>query len=138
MPTNVIMPQLGESVVEGTVSRWLKKEGDAVEEFEPLLEVSTDKVDTEVPAPAAGVVLKIYVPEGETVERGVLLAVIGQAGEAVASGAAPAAQSHAPVAQTSTSSCGMQAAAPARQGAYTGHVTPVVARMVAEHGLDLS
>ena len=65
MPTNVIMPQLGESVVEGTISKWLKREGDSVEAFEPLLEVSTDKVDTEVPAPADGVLLKIYVAEGD-------------------------------------------------------------------------
>ena len=82
MATKVIMPQLGESVVEGTVSRWLKGVGDRIEEYEPLLEVSTDKVDTEIPAPAAGVVLAIYVPEGTTVERGALLAMIGEAGEA--------------------------------------------------------
>lgn len=84
MPTNVIMPQLGESVVEGTVSRWLKQEGQPIDEFEPLLEISTDKVDTEIPAPASGVLLKIHVPEGQTVERGTLLAVIGQADEKVA------------------------------------------------------
>ncbi len=78
MPTNVIMPQLGESVVEGTVSKWLKQVGDTVQEFEPLLEISTDKVDTEIPAPASGVLLKILIPAGETVERGTLLAVIGQ------------------------------------------------------------
>src|SRR5437763_6485004 len=83
MATKVIMPQLGESVVEGTVSKWLKKVGDSVQEFEPLLEVSTDKVDMEVSAPAEGVVLQIYVPEGTTVERGVLLAMIGQPGEAI-------------------------------------------------------
>ncbi|WP_343419532.1 lipoyl domain-containing protein [Candidatus Flexifilum breve] len=64
MPTNVIMPQLGESVVEGTVSKWLKQAGDTVAEFEPLLEISTDKVDTEIPAPAGGVLLKILSPRG--------------------------------------------------------------------------
>ncbi len=80
MPTNVIMPQLGESVVEGTVSNWLKQEGDPVQAFEPLLEISTDKVDTEIPAPADGVLLQIHVPEGETVEKGTLLAVIGAGG----------------------------------------------------------
>ena len=91
MPTRVIMPQLGESVVEGTVSKWLKQEGDSISEFEPLLEVSTDKVDTEIPAPAAGTLLKIYVPEGQTVERGVLLALIGQPGETLPEGdSAPA------------------------------------------------
>src|SRR5260221_1932215 len=83
MPTKVIMPQLGESVVEGTVSKWLKQVGDRIEAFEPLLEVSTDKVDTEVSAPASGVILQIYVAEGTTVERGVLLAMIRQPGEAV-------------------------------------------------------
>ena len=68
MTTNVIMPQLGESVVEGTIGRWLVQEGDTVEQYAPLLEVSTDKVDTEVPAPAAGVVLKLYHPEGTTLQ----------------------------------------------------------------------
>src|SRR5271166_6390201 len=70
MPTNVIMPQLGESVVEGTVSKWLKREGDRVNEFDPILEVNTDKVDTEIPSPAAGVLLKVLVPEGTTVKAG--------------------------------------------------------------------
>ncbi len=71
MPTNVIMPQLGESVVEGTISRWLVKEGDTVEKYDVLMEVSTDKVDTEVPSPASGVVLKLYYPEGVTLPAGV-------------------------------------------------------------------
>src|SRR3954452_3712845 len=81
MPTNVIMPQLGESVVEGTVSKWLKREGETVQAFEPLLEISTDKVDSEISASADGVLLKIYVPEGETVARGTVLAIIGQPNE---------------------------------------------------------
>ncbi|MFN8449201.1 MAG: dihydrolipoamide acetyltransferase family protein [Anaerolineae bacterium] len=134
MPTNVIMPQLGESVVEGTVSKWLKREGDTVQSFEPLLEISTDKVDSEIPAPADGVLLKILVPEGKTVERGTLLAVIGQAGEET---------------NDAPESVGAQRAAPAQNGGhpngaseyaggYTGHVTPVVARMAAEHHLDLA
>ena len=67
MATQVIMPQLGESVVEGTVGRWLKNEGDRIEEFEGLLEVESDKVDSEIPAPASGTILKIYIPEGQTV-----------------------------------------------------------------------
>ncbi len=97
MPTKVIMPQLGELVVEGTVTRWLKAEGDSVEEFEALLEVNTDKVDTEIPAPASGKLLKLYVPEGTTVRAGTLLAVIGQQGEAVPeaeAGAAPGSPHH--------------------------------------------
>src|SRR5262245_36252266 len=91
MPTKVIMPQLGESVVEGKVSRWLEKESDKVTHYEPLLEVSTDKVDTEIPAPADGVLLKVYVQAGQTVERGVLLALIGEAGEAPPNGDEPVA-----------------------------------------------
>ena len=72
-----MMPQLGETVTEGTITRWMKEVGDAVERDEPLFEVSTDKVDSEVPSPAAGVLSEILVPEGETVEVGVKLAVIG-------------------------------------------------------------
>src|SRR4051794_1462839 len=82
MPTSVTMPALGESVTEGTVTRWLKQEGDQVEVDEPLLEVSTDKVDTEIPSPAAGVLTKIVVAEDETVEVGAELAVIGGDGGA--------------------------------------------------------
>src|SRR3954462_14999715 len=86
MPTSVTMPALGESVTEGTVTRWLKQEGEHVDVDEPLLEVSTDKVDTEIPSPAAGVLTKILVSEDETVEVGAELAVIGGAGDG---GAAP-------------------------------------------------
>jgi 2-oxoglutarate dehydrogenase E2 component (dihydrolipoamide succinyltransferase) len=98
MPTSVTMPALGESVTEGTVTRWLKAEGDTVEVDEPLLEVSTDKVDTEIPSPAAGVLTKIVVAEDETVEVGAELAIIGGEGEDGGS-AAPAqepAQAEAP------------------------------------------
>src|SRR3712207_9166264 len=84
MPTSVTMPALGESVTEGTITRWLKQEGEQVEVDEPLLEVSTDKVDTEIPSPAAGVLSKILVAEDETVDVGAELAVIGGQG-----GAAP-------------------------------------------------
>ena len=91
MSVEVIMPQMGESITEGTVSRWLKKVGDKIEKDEPILEISTDKVDAEVPSPAPGVLLAINVPEGETVEVGTALAVVGQAGED-----APSAPSVAP------------------------------------------
>ena len=142
MSTQVIMPQLGESVVEGTVSRWLKQVGDSVEEYEPLLEVSTDKVDTEVPAPASGVLLQIIVPEGQTVERGTLLAIVGQPGEKAEEAAVPAAVAHSQPAVAPQSAPPVQAAAPStvkiNGSGYTGHITPVVARMVAEHKLDLS
>jgi 2-oxoglutarate dehydrogenase E2 component (dihydrolipoamide succinyltransferase) len=136
MATKIIMPQLGESVVDGTVSEWLKKPGDTVAEFESIARVSTDKVDTEIPSPAAGTLLTVYVQEGETVNAGVLLGLIGQPGENPdASGpTSEDTNGHAIV--------GAQHAAPAQSsnghGAYTGHVTPVVARMAAEHKLDLS
>src|ERR1700760_606011 len=81
MPVSVTMPRLGESVTEGTVTRWLKAEGDHVDADEPLLEVSTDKVDTEIPSPASGTLLSIKVQEDETVEIGVELAIIGDGGE---------------------------------------------------------
>ena len=89
MPTSVTLPALGESVTEGTVTRWLKQVGDNVEADEPLLEVSTDKVDTEIPSPAAGVLLEITAQEDETVEVGAVLGLIGEASEAVAAGDGP-------------------------------------------------
>jgi 2-oxoglutarate dehydrogenase E2 component (dihydrolipoamide succinyltransferase) len=92
MPTSVTMPALGESVTEGTVTRWLKQEGEQVEVDEPLLEVSTDKVDTEIPSPAAGVLTKILVAEDETVEVGAELAVIGGGDGDSAPAAEPAAE----------------------------------------------
>ncbi|MFC9791176.1 2-oxoglutarate dehydrogenase, E2 component, dihydrolipoamide succinyltransferase [Streptomyces sp. NPDC127584] len=92
--TDVVLPALGESVTEGTVTRWLKSVGETVEADEPLLEVSTDKVDTEIPAPASGVLLEIVVNEDETAEVGAKLAVIGAAGSAPA--AAPAQEAPAP------------------------------------------
>lgn len=142
MATKIMMPQLGESVVDGTVGEWLKQIGDSVDEFEPIVRVSTDKVDTEIPSPAAGVLLAIYVPEGETVDAGVVLGVIGNAGEkpapepeaavSTANGhhAAPAPAAPQPVSQPAS-------AAPAASS-YSGHVSPVVARMAQEHNLDLS
>src|SRR5579884_766534 len=93
MAVSVTMPRLGESVTEGTVTRWLKQEGERVEADEPLLEVSTDKVDTEIPSPAAGVLTRIVVREDETAEVGSELAVID------GDGAAPGASAPAPAAQ---------------------------------------
>ncbi|WP_305781666.1 biotin/lipoyl-containing protein, partial [Nocardia acidivorans] len=90
MAFSVQMPALGESVTEGTVTRWLKQEGDTVAVDEPLLEVSTDKVDTEIPSPTAGVLVKIVAQEDDVVEVGGELGVIGDAGEAPAPAAAPA------------------------------------------------
>src|SRR5699024_7264924 len=114
MAFSVQMPELGESVTEGTVTRWLKQEGDTVEVDEPLLEVSTDKVDTEIPSPAAGVLTSIVAQEDDVVEVGGDLATIGDAGEESGGGSAqqeeqpaeqagqPAAQEHEPAQQGSS------------------------------------
>ena len=119
MPVSVTMPRLGESVTEGTVTRWLKQEGDQVQADEPLLEVSTDKVDTEVPSPASGVLTSIKVGEDETVEIGVELAVISDANEAGATAAAdatPPPEAAAPAEQAQ--------AAPAEQPAHAEPAVP--------------
>jgi len=119
MPVEVIMPQLGESVVEGTVTKWLKQVDEPVREFEPLVEINTDKVDTEVPSPANGTILARFVDEGQTVRAGTVLALIGEPGE--------------PLPQREHGE-----AAPARKREDLGFISPVVAKMAAEHGLDLS
>src|SRR6187455_2666831 len=104
MPVSVTMPRLGESVTEGTVTRWLKQEGERVEADEPLLEVSTDKVDTEIPSPAAGVLTRIVVAEDETADVGSELAVIsGDDEEAPASEPTDAAPASAPEASAPAS-----------------------------------
>src|SRR6266508_3751649 len=92
MATDVVMPQMGESIAEGTIVRWIKKVGDPVDRDEPLFEISTDKVDAEIPSPAAGVVSEIRVKEGETVPVNSVVAVIGSASTSAAtpSAAAPA------------------------------------------------
>ena len=93
MPTDVIMPQMGESIVEGTITKWLKKVGEPIEKDEPLLEISTDKVDAEVPSPVSGVLTEIKVPEGETVAINSVLAVVGEKGSVAAPAPQPAAKS---------------------------------------------
>ncbi|MFG2546693.1 2-oxoglutarate dehydrogenase, E2 component, dihydrolipoamide succinyltransferase [Streptomyces sp. NPDC048594] len=177
--TDVVLPALGESVTEGTVTRWLKSVGDSVEADEPLLEVSTDKVDTEIPAPASGTLLEIVVGEDETAEVGAKLAVIGEAGAAPAAApaqeapaqeapakpeptpapaqpeptpapapaqAAPAPAAPAPQAPPApapqpaapapaAAPAAPAAAQPADDGAY---VTPLVRKLAAENGVDLS
>jgi pyruvate dehydrogenase E2 component (dihydrolipoamide acetyltransferase) len=130
MPTSVTMPALGESVTEGTVTRWLKQEGDQVEVDEPLLEVSTDKVDTEIPSPAAGVLTKILVAEDETVDVGAELAVIG--GEAGGDTSAPAQQAPAQEAPVEEAPA-QEAAAPAQQ-AEPAAAQPAAAQASADSG----
>ena len=162
----VVMPQMGVSVSEGTITKWSKQVGDTVEADETLLEISTDKVDTEVPSPASGIVSEILVQEGETVEVGTVLARIG--GEAT--GAAPAAPAapepapsaalgaahpaaapapapepapsptlgaaHPPAAPAAAPPAAPEAAPAAAPGNGRSFVSPVVARIAAEHGID--
>jgi len=143
----VTMPALGESVTEGTVTRWLKAVGDTVSVDEPLLEVSTDKVDTEIPSPAAGVLLAITVAEDETVEVGAVLGMIGAAGAAAAPAApappasapaapAPAAPAAATPAPATPAPAAPAPAAPADNA--DAYVTPLVRRLAAQHGVDLT
>ena len=164
---DVVMPQMGVSVSEGTITKWLKQEGEEIQADEPLLEISTDKVDTEVPSPGTGVVQQILVQEGETVDVGTRLAVIGAPGAAPAEssdGAAPAAEAAPPEPATAEAAAESEAAAsaetpipqeaetapaeppapapaPAEPGANgdgKSFVSPVVARIASEHGVDVS
>jgi pyruvate dehydrogenase E2 component (dihydrolipoyllysine-residue acetyltransferase) len=149
---DVVMPQMGVSVSEGTITKWLKQEGEEIQADEPLLEISTDKVDTEVPSPGSGVVTQILVQEGETVDVGTKLAVIGAEAAAATepAPAAPAAEAAPePQAAEPAPAPAPQAPAPAPQAAPpqaapqpvpSGNgrtfVSPVVARIAAEHGVD--
>jgi pyruvate dehydrogenase E2 component (dihydrolipoamide acetyltransferase) len=156
---DVVMPQMGVSVSEGTITKWLKQPGDTIEADESLLEISTDKVDTEVPSPASGVLQKILAQEGETVDVGTVIAVIGPEG----SEAAPAPEAAAPEAAAETEAAPPEApdtapevapapvtdmppaappapAAPAAQsdGGDKSFVSPVVARIASEHDIDVA
>lgn len=150
--TEVTLPALGESVTEGTVTRWLKEVGEEVSVDEPLLEVSTDKVDTEVPSPVAGTLLEIRVPEDETAEVGAVLAVIGSA-DAAPAAPAPAAKEEAPAAPAPAAKEEAPApaapapaatpapaapAAPAAESNDSGYVTPLVRRLANQHGIDIA
>jgi 2-oxoglutarate dehydrogenase E2 component (dihydrolipoamide succinyltransferase) len=139
MATKVLVPLLGEGVEEVTVTKWLKKEGDPVNELEPLLEVNTDKVDTEIPAPASGTVLKIVAEEGVPAKVGAVLAFIGKPGEAVDStqssviSAKPASNVERPASNVS-----QPATLNVQRSTDLGFISPVVARIAAEHGVNLS
>ena len=124
MSTSVTLPALGESVTEGTVSRWLKQVGDTVEADEPLLEVSTDKVDTEIPSPASGVLLEIKAQEDETVEVGAVLAVIGEPSEADGQAAAPEAPAEEAAEATTQKEAPAEEAAPAQEEAQQEEAQP--------------
>ena len=153
MSESVVLPALGESVTEGTVTRWLKKVGDSVKIDEPLVEVSTDKVDTEIPSPVAGVIEQILVQEDETVQVGAVLAIIGS-GSGSPAAAAPAAQAPvappvaAPVAAPVVVAPPVQAppvvvappvvSAPVMSSTDAGYVTPLVRKFAQDSGVDLS
>ncbi|CAN7305053.1 2-oxoglutarate dehydrogenase, E2 component, dihydrolipoamide succinyltransferase [Arthrobacter sp. LjRoot78] len=157
----VTLPALGESVTEGTVTRWLKAVGDSVEVDEPLLEVSTDKVDTEIPSPVAGTLQEIRVNEDETAEVGSVLAVIGSGAAAPAAApAAPAPKQEAPAAEAPAAAPAAPAAAPAKEEApaapkqeapapaapaaesaapaESGYVTPLVRKLANQQGVDIA
>lgn len=137
--TDVVMPQMGESIVEGTLTRWLKKAGDRVERDEPLFEISTDKVDTEIPSPAAGVLAEILVEAGATVAINTVVARIGEAGGAAAP--APAAAAPAPTPAPAPAPVAAPApAAPAAPAAKEdlGPLSPLVRKMARENEIDLS
>src|SRR5580692_6537001 len=115
MATDVVMPQMGESIFEGTITKWLKKPGDKVERDEPLFEISTDKVDAEIPSPSAGVLKEIKVNEGQTVPIQTVVAVIDGAGSAAATPApapAPAAAKAAPQAPVAAATSAARPPAP--------------------------
>ena len=161
MAVDIVMPQMGESIFEGTITKWLKKPGDKVERDEPLFEISTDKVDAEIPSPSAGVLKEIKVGEGQTVPIQTVVGVIDGAGSAAAATApapapaksqapapakvpvaaapapapAPVQRPAAPVAVASSSSAA--AAAPTSSGERI-HSSPLVRRMAKEHGIDLA
>ena len=148
MSTPVVMPQMGESIAEGTIVRWIKKVGDTVDRDEPLFEISTDKVDAEIPSPAAGVLLDISVKEGETVPVNSVVAVIGEAGtQAAAPAAAPAAAAPAaPVAPAAPAAPVAPAApaapvapvAPTAPGIDRQRSSPLVRRIAKEHNVDVA
>src|SRR5438874_10340999 len=156
MAVDIVMPQMGESIFEGTITKWLKKPGDKVERDEPLFEISTDKVDAEIPSPSAGVLKEIKVGEGQTVPIQTVVGVIDAAGTAAAAPAltpAPApAKAQAPAAAPAKAPAAGPAPAPAPKRAAPAavsappaphdggriHSSPLVRRMAKEHGIDLS
>src|ERR1700681_2145132 len=143
MAVDIVMPQMGESIFEGTITKWLKKPGDKVERDEPLFEISTDKVDAEIPSPSAGVLKEIKVGEGQTVPIQTIVGVIDAAGSAAAAPAPAPAKTAAPApAAAKAPAAAAPAAVPApASSSSTGeriHSSPLVRRMAKEHGIDLS
>jgi 2-oxoglutarate dehydrogenase complex dihydrolipoamide succinyltransferase (E2) component len=138
MATEVVMPQLGESVEEGTIGKWLKQVGDAVREYEGLLEVETDKVDTEIPAPVSGTILKILAPEGQTVRVGTVLALIGVPEEASTDAPSAAPESSTVAQAVKAEGDRARTSNGGNGGSAHPRVSPVVANIAAEHRVDVS
>src|SRR5579864_6268709 len=144
MPTDIIMPQMGESIVEGTITKWLKKPGDKVQRDEPLFEISTDKVDAEIPAPASGILQEIKVTEGTTVGVNTIVGTIAVDGEAAAAPSKPAPAKAAPATpapkeEKKTAPVPAPAlAAPAQDEDEEARSSPLVRKIAREHGVSLS
>jgi 2-oxoglutarate dehydrogenase E2 component (dihydrolipoamide succinyltransferase) len=149
MPTDIIMPQMGESIVEGTITKWLKKPGDKVQRDEPLFEISTDKVDAEIPAPASGVLREIKVSEGTTVQVNTVVGTIASDGEGAAAPAKPAPAAQAPEKKAERKEEKKEAAPPAVSPASAPEAaepaedeearsSPLVRKIAREHGISLS
>ena len=147
MSTQITLPEMGEGVIEGTLARWLVREGDRVERYAPIAEVETDKVTTETTTEAAGTILRLLVGEGETIPVGTVLAIIGEPGEEVTSDERrvtsdelPASDERRVASDTLPATNGQPRPtdAPPPTVPYTGRISPVVGRIAAEHGVDLS
>src|SRR5215469_13349364 len=142
MPTDVIMPQMGESIFEGTITKWLKRPGDKVQRDEPLFEISTDKVDAEIPAPASGVLQEIKVAEGNTVQVNTIVGTISADGESsTPAKSAPAAAAPTPAQKKETAPPPQPAPTPApAHEAQDEDVrsSPLVRKIAREHNVDLS
>jgi 2-oxoglutarate dehydrogenase E2 component (dihydrolipoamide succinyltransferase) len=132
--TKVIMPQMGESIFEGTLTKWLKKPGDNVKRDEPLFEISTDKIDSEIPSPASGILQKILIPEGQTVEINTVVGIISDERATEQQSSTPSSTSAPPPAPAPKS--------PEKEEhedeTAPGHVSPVVRKLAREHGVDLA
>ena len=142
MPTDVVMPQMGESIFEGTITKWLKKPGDKVQRDEPLFEISTDKVDAEIPAPSSGILQEIKVSEGNTVQVNTVVGVIGDGSgaSAPAKAAAPAPAPAAPAPVKTEAQAPPVPAASAPEDEEDSHVrsSPLVRKLAREHNVDLA
>jgi pyruvate dehydrogenase E2 component (dihydrolipoamide acetyltransferase) len=145
MATDIVMPQMGESIVEGTITKWLKKPGDKIQRDEPLFEISTDKVDAEIPAPASGVLQEIKVAEGSTVQVNTIVGTIRSDGEGAAVKSAPAAEKKstpAPAPKAEAPAAKPEATPPAaaalREEDEHARSSPLVRKIAREHNVDLS